>query len=239
MCGIAGILRFKDGADDRPTVEAMTAMIERRGPDDGGVEREGRLTLGNRRLAILDLSDAGHQPMRSADGRFLISFNGEIYNYKDVSRELGLSTADLRSSADTEVLLHSWMRWGPSALDKLVGQFAFSVYDSRERRLWLARDRFGEKPLFYHEDPGALSFASSIPALLEVPWVHRDLDEDAIAEYVTLRYVVSPRTVVTGVKKLPGGHLLTADDGGIRIDRWYAPHFDPDPPKRLQKDAVE
>ncbi len=239
MCGIAGILRFKAGPDDRGAVRAMTAKIERRGPDDQGIESEGLLTLGNRRLAILDLSDAGHQPMRSSDGRYLISFNGEIYNYKDVSRELELGPGDLHSSTDTEVVLNAWARWGPGTLDRLVGQFAFAVYDTQDRRLWLVRDRFGEKPLFYHQDASALSFASSIPALLEVPWVPRELDPESMAEYVTLRYVVSPRTVMAGINKLPGGHYLTADADGVRIDRWYAPHFKPISPKRKQDDAVE
>jgi len=239
MCGVAGILRLRNESDDRATVNAMTAKLERRGPDDQGIENEGPLTLGNRRLAILDLSDAGHQPMRSTDGRYLISFNGEIYNYKDVSRELELDKNRLRSSSDTEVLLHAWARWGPATLDRLVGQFAFAMYDNQERRLWLARDRFGEKPLFYHENSSALSFASSIPALLGVPWIPRELDPDAMAEYVTLRYVVSPRTVMAGIKKLPGGHFLTADNRGVRVERWYAPHFNPRPMARKREDAVE
>lgn len=217
----------------------MVEQLERRGPDDEGIERDGLVTLGNRRLAILDLSSAGHQPMRSADGRYLVTFNGEIYNYRDVQRELGIRPSELRSSSDTEVLLLAWQRWGREALDRFVGQWAFAVYDATERRLWLARDRFGEKPLFYHSDGAALTFASSLPALIQAPWVPRELDHDALIEYVTLRYVVSPRTVLADVHKLPGGHLLTADADGVRVDRWYEPHFKPASRRRRRGELVE
>ncbi len=239
MCGIAGVYRFHETEDDRPTVRAMVRRLERRGPDDEGIEQEGPVTLGNRRLAILDLSDAGHQPMRSPDGRFLITFNGEIYNHDDVREQLGIERSALRSTTDTEVLLRAWARWGSSSLDRLVGQFAFGVFDTLERRLWLARDRFGEKPLFYHQDDTAFAFASSIPALVQAPWVPRKLDEHAMLDYATLRYVVSPRTVLSGVFKLPGGHLLSVSPDGIHIDRWYVPRFRPDVGNRSRPALVE
>jgi asparagine synthase (glutamine-hydrolysing) len=225
MCGIAGIYRFGDEHDDTPVVEAMTRRLERRGPDGAGVEHDGAVTVGNRRLRILDLSDAGSQPMRSPTGRYLITFNGEIYNYGDLRREMGLEEKQLRSRTDTEVLLYAWERWGAAALDRMVGQWAFAIYDSDERRLWLARDRFGEKPLFYHQSAEALVFASSIPALLEAPGVPRELDGDALVEYLTLRYVVSGRTVVSKVEKLPGGHLLRVGPEGVELKRWYEPRF--------------
>jgi len=229
MCGIAGILRLKDEADDRSTVAAMLVPLRHRGPDGEGIEKEGGLTVGHRRLAVVDLSDAGRQPMRSRSGRLLISFNGEIYNYRELRRELGLTARDLRSNSDTEVLLAAWERWGPAALDRMVGQWGFAIYDRDSRRLWLARDRFGEKPLYYHADSGSLCFASSIPALLKAPWVGRELDPEALAEYLTLRYVISPRTVVSGVLKLPAGHLLTAGPEGVDLRRWYDPRFVSDP----------
>jgi asparagine synthase (glutamine-hydrolysing) len=239
MCGIAGVYRFHEKEDDRPIVRAMIACLERRGPDDRGIEQEGPLTLGNRRLAILDLSEAGHQPMRSPSGRFLISFNGEIYNYKDVRRELGVRRSELRSGTDTEILLLAWERWGPGTLPRLAGQFAFGVFDIAERRLWIARDRFGEKPLFCHHDDGAFTFASSIPALIQAPWISRELDTDAVREYAALRYVVSPRTVLSDVRKLPGGHLLEVSPDGVRSDRWYVPRFRPDVGKRSRAALVE
>lgn len=225
MCGIAGVFRLRDEVDDLATVETMTDSLEPRGPDDRGIERVGALTLGNRRLAILDLSDAGHQPMRSDSGRYVISFNGEIYNYKEVRRELGLNQSALRSTSDTEVILVAWERWGPAALERMVGQWAFAIYDSQDKRLWLSRDRLGEKPLFYHLDDSTLTFASSLPALTQAPWVPREIDGDALVEYLTMRYVVAPRTILTGIRKLPGGHLLTVDAHGVRIERWYTPHF--------------
>jgi asparagine synthase (glutamine-hydrolysing) len=227
MCGIAGIYRFDTDSDDADLVGAMTDRLQRRGPDGAGVEHDGAATLGNRRLRILDLTDAGQQPMRSPDGRYLITFNGEIYNHDDIRRELGVDRSQLTSRTDTEILLLAWTRWGEEALERLVGQWAFAVYDSRQRRLWLSRDRFGEKPLFFHRNGSALTFASTIPALLEAPWVPRRLDGDALLEYLTMRYVVSPRTVLEGINKIPGGWLLRAGPGGVELRRWYEPRFRP------------
>ncbi|MEJ2721835.1 MAG: asparagine synthase (glutamine-hydrolyzing), partial [bacterium] len=195
--------------------------------------------LGNRRLAILDLSAAGHQPMWSPDGRYVISFNGEIYNHDNVREELGIKRSDLRSTTDTEILLRAWGRWRAGSLDRLVGQWAFALFDTLERRLWLCRDRFGEKPLFYHRGDAAFTFASSIPALIEAPWVPRSLDDDAIREYATLRYVVSPRTVVSSVFKVPGGHLLRVSPDGVESQRWYAPRFRPHAARRSRAALVE
>jgi asparagine synthase (glutamine-hydrolysing) len=225
VCGIAGILRLREARDDTAVVEAMCAEIVRRGPDDAGVVREGRATLGNRRLAILDLSAAGHQPMRSASGRLLITFNGEIYNYRDIAKELGLGERDLKSHSDTEVILHAWERWGEDALERMVGQWAFAMWDGREERLWLARDRFGEKPLFFHRDADALAFASSVAALVKAPWVPREIDESALFELVSTRYVLSPRTVLRDVKKLGPGEIMRVDAAGVDVRRWYAPVF--------------
>ncbi len=242
MCGIAGVLRPNGETDDRATVEAMLVTLRRRGPDCEGIEREGPLTVGHRRLAVVDLSDAARQPMRSHSGRLLVTYNGEIYNFRELRKELGLTERDLRSRSDTEVLLAAWERWGPAALDRMVGQWAFAIYDRDSRRLWLARDRFGEKPLYYHTAPGSLSFASSIPALLKAPWVGRDLDPEALAEYLTLRYVISPRTVVSGILKLPAGHLLTVGPEGTELRQWYDPRFVPDaepPTLSCRRDLVD
>jgi len=203
----------------------MCAEIVRRGPDDAGIVRDGRVTFGNRRLAILDLSEAGHQPMRSASGRLLITFNGEIYNYRDIAADLGLGARDLKSHSDTEVILHAWERWGEGALDRMVGQWAFAIWDRDQERLWLARDRFGEKPLFYHRDADALTFASSIAALVKAAWVPREIDEGALFELVSTRYVLAPRTVLRDVAKLGGGELMRVDRAGVEVRRWYDPAF--------------
>ena len=226
MCGIAGIYRSSADPGDEATVRRMVARLERRGPDDEGVAVVPRAVFGNRRLAILDLSEKGHQPMVSADGRYVVTLNGEIYNFRELAHELGLAPEALRSHSDTEVLLHAWARWGPDSLPRLVGQWAFAMYDRSTERLTLARDRFGEKPLFYHADAGRVAFASSLEALLEDRSIGRTLDRRALAEYVTLRYVVSPRTVVDGVRKLEGGHLLELAPDGTRAERgWYAHPF--------------
>ncbi|HZR79520.1 MAG TPA: asparagine synthase (glutamine-hydrolyzing) [Candidatus Binatia bacterium] len=225
MCGIAGVLRRQGEGDDRDVVAAMLGCLARRGPDGEGLVADGPLTLGHRRLAVLDLSDAGAQPMRHPNGRLLLSFNGEVYNFEELRRDLGLRPEDLRSHTDTEIILHAWERWGPAALDRMVGQWAIAVWDRAERRLWLARDRFGEKPLFYHDSRQALVFASSLAAVLKPPWVARELDRSALVEYLTLRYVVAPRTVAAGCRKVRPGHLVVADDSGAEERRWYEPRF--------------
>jgi len=226
MCGIAGIYRAEGRwPGDRDIVLSMMERLVRRGPDADGLIETDAATLGHRRLAILDLSDAGNQPMSSASGRFLATYNGEIYNFRDLRDELGVRQEDLRSTSDTEILLLAWERWGPGVLPRMVGQWAFAIYDREERRLWLARDRFGEKPLFWHEGNGVLTFASSLAALVAVPWVPGELDPEALAEYVSLRYVISPRTVLRGVRKLPPGHCLSAGPEGIKDFLWYEPRF--------------
>ncbi len=227
MCGIAGIFRRRSTGSDAATVHSMLGVLQRRGPDAEGFWAEGPMTLGHRRLSILDLSDAGRQPMVSASGRYVISYNGEVYNFADLREELGFEKSDLRSSSDTEVLLLAWERWGPAALDRMVGPWAFALYDREEQRLWLARDRFGEKPLFFHESDGRIAFSSTLSALMKVPGVPREIDDDALLEYLTIRYVVAPRTILREVQKVPGGHLLEVGPEGAQLRRWYDPRFRP------------
>jgi asparagine synthase (glutamine-hydrolysing) len=238
MCGISGIFRFSSDGDDLATVERMLDALGRRGPDDVGVTSRGPVVLGHRRLAILDRSPAGHQPMVSHSGRFVLSFNGEIYNYRELCEELGLAPSSLRSSSDSEVLLLAWERWGWAALDRLVGQWAFAILDTLDNRLWLARDRFGEKPLFLHVDDQRLAFASTLSALMLAPGTPRELDPQAIVEYLTLRYVVHPRTVLLGVRKLSPGHCLEVGrDGSVREREWYAPRFRVTPRRKPRSQA--
>ena len=226
MCGIAGIFRFGGQGEDVAIVEQMLTGLRRRGPDDAGTRGCGPVVLGNRRLAILDRTSAGHQPMTSASGRLVVTFNGEIYNYRELCRELAVDPKSLRSGSDTEVLLLAWERWGPEALSRFVGQWAFALYDTIERRLWLARDRFGEKPLYLHSSDERTVFSSSLGSLMVAPGVPRELDPHAISEYLSLRYVVSPRTVLLGVHKLPPGHWLEIGvSGPIREHEWYSPRF--------------
>ncbi len=239
MCGITGIIRLSGHGDDLAVVRAMNDRLIPRGPDDEGTHQEPAVTLGNRRLAIQDLSPAGHMPMTSASGRHVVTFNGEIYNHHELARELGLTEGDLRSSSDTEVLLHAWERWGEDALDRLVGQFAFAMLERATGRVWLARDRFGEKPLYYHHDGAALTFASSIPALVAAPWVPRELDPDVLPEYLTMRYVMAPRTVLRDVAKLEPGHVLSVAGGEIKKRQWYRPRFERAGRRRSRAALVE
>lgn len=222
MCGIAGIFRQDRADDDLDVVRRMLVALRRRGPDDEGLFQDGPVTLGHRRLAILDLTAAARQPMHSPDGRWVVCYNGEIYNFQDLREELGLAADALRTRSDTEILLLAWARWGEAALERLVGQFAFALLDRVAGRMWLVRDRFGEKPLFYHRSAQGLAFASNIEALLQVPWIHAELDPAALAEYVGMRYVVSPRTVLRGIHKLPPGSLLVMDRERLHEPRsWY------------------
>ncbi|MEZ5065614.1 MAG: asparagine synthase (glutamine-hydrolyzing) [bacterium] len=240
MCGIAGVYHFGERRDLFPgVVGAMTERMVARGPDDSGVWRDSTIELGHRRLAIVDLTEAGRQPMVSACERWVLCFNGEIYNHEDLAREVGLDRTAFRSTSDTEVLLEGWARLGADILPRLVGQFAFALYDRRERRLWLVRDRFGEKPLFHHGDATRLTFASSIEALLAAPWVSRELDREAARELVALRYVVSPRTVLRDVRKVPPGHLLRIDRGGVARERWYEIPARAERPRPLHEEDVE
>jgi asparagine synthase (glutamine-hydrolysing) len=225
MCGIAGIYRYRGKGNDSAAVQAMLTRLERRGPDDGGIAVAEPAVLGHRRLAILDLTSAGHQPMRSATGRYWLTFNGEIYNYDEVRCELGLECSAMRSRTDSEILLRAWERWGAQVLPRLAGQWAFAIFDTIERRLWLVRDRFGEKPLFYHESTEALVFASSLEALVQHPQVPHELDPDCLVEYVTLRYVVSPRTVLREIKKLGPGQLLEVGPEGSVARTWWTPRL--------------
>ena len=225
MCGIAGIYRYHGEGNDPAIVQAMLTRLQRRGPDDGGIAVADPAVLGHRRLAILDLSPAGHQPMRSATGRYWITFNGEIYNYADLRRELGFNCSAMRSRTDSEIMLLGWERWGAELLPRMVGQWAFAVFDTVERRLWLSRDRFGEKPLFYHESTEALVFASTLEALVQHPQVPHELDPESLIEYVTLRYVVGPRTVLREVKKLGPGQLLEVGPEGSHVSTWWTPHI--------------
>lgn len=217
----------------------MLRTMERRGPDGEGLVRSGRVILGHRRLAIIDLDPRANQPLSTTDRRFLISFNGEIYNYRELMARLGLSQDDLRTKGDTEIVLHAWAAWGRACLDQLVGQFALAIYDRFEDELWLARDRFGEKPLYYHQCGAALSFASTMGALLELPWIERALDPSSVREYLTYRYCIAPRTVVRGIQKLPAGHLLRVRYRRPETHPWYRGRFGESNARTSRRDLVE
>jgi asparagine synthase (glutamine-hydrolysing) len=216
MCGIAGFWdrRSRVESDLRAPIEKMTVAIAHRGPDDSGVfvDEAAGVALGSRRLAIIDLSDAGHQPMATSDGRFVIAYNGEIYNFGDLRRELASRGVRFRGSSDTEVLLTGIQVWGLKAtLQRCNGMFALAVWDRSERRLQLARDRFGEKPLYYGWCGGAFLFGSELKALAGHPAFNPEIDRDALALYFRHNCVPAPYTIYREFSQLYQGSIFTLD----------------------------
>ncbi|MDE5453008.1 asparagine synthase (glutamine-hydrolyzing) [Bradyrhizobium sp. CSA112] len=222
MCGIAGYLNF-DGKPASPVIlKAMTDMLVHRGPDDEGQLVEGGLGLGHRRLSIIDLYPTGHQPMASSGGHLVISFNGEIYNYRELRLELETLGYSFRSESDTEVLLSALEAWGEKALLRLNGMFAFVLYDRRERCLLLARDRYGIKPLYYVTVGQTVMFASEIKAFIAHPAFKADLNPDGLIEYMSFQNFLTDRTLYKNVHILPAGNVLSiAMQGPVRAPRQY------------------
>jgi asparagine synthase (glutamine-hydrolysing) len=220
MCGIAGILRFERSARvEQRLLTAMADSIAHRGPDDEGYFVDGNVGLAHRRLSIIDL-DGGRQPL-SGPGGTTVVFNGEIYNYRELTAELEAGGHRFATRSDTETIVHAYERYGAGCVERFRGMFAFALWDARRRRLLLARDRLGIKPLYYYSSPGLLVFASEIKALLEHPAVPREVDPEALELYLALRYVPGPRTMFRGIFKLQPGHLMVCDENGPRIRRWW------------------
>lgn len=219
------------GRHDPALLAAMTASLRHRGPDGDGLHVDGGLGLGHRRLAVLDLA-GGAQPMHRADGQAVITFNGEIYNYQALRREL-LTSLPLRTNSDTEVLLAGHQLWGTAGLlARVRGMFAFALWDAADRSLLLARDHLGIKPLYYAVlADGALLFASEPKALLCCPEVDRGLDLTSLDAYLDLFYVPSPRSIFRGINQLPPGHTLTWREGQVHIARWWDPAPRPADPR--------
>lgn len=209
MCGIAG---FTGPNDDRSGewLETMTASLAHRGPDGQGTWTDGAMNLGHRRLAILDLGDGGRQPMVSPSGRVVV-FNGEIYNHLDLRQQLTGFTFKTRS--DTETLLAAWDHWGPSCLERLVGMFAFALWEPDSGRLFLARDRLGKKPLYLWRQGRFLAFASEAKALLHLPDIHTRacLDVRAMADFLCFGYVLGEKSAWAGISRLPPAHWAAFD----------------------------
>jgi asparagine synthase (glutamine-hydrolysing) len=208
MCGIAGIIDLRQRRPDRALLERMCNAMRYRGPDDEGYYLDRNVALGQRRLEIIDLA-GGRQPMSNEDGTVWISFNGEIYNFQELRRQLQQRGHKFATRSDTEVIVHAYEEYGVQCVERLRGMFALAIWDQRRRQLLLARDRVGKKPLFYTLADGRFIFASELPALLAHPAVRRDLDHSAIDDYLTYGYIPAPRTPFHGVDKLPPAHYLT------------------------------
>ena len=219
MCGIAGMASAAPTADSR-LVEAMSRAVAHRGPDGSGLVVRPHAVLAHRRLAIIDVA-GGKQPLSNEDGTIWITYNGEVYNHAALRADLEARGHVFRTASDTEAIVHAYEEDGPECVRRLRGMFAFGLWDGRRRRLVLARDRFGIKPVYYARVGRDLIFASELRALLASPDVDRTLDEDALACYLALRYVPAPMTLVRGVRKLPPASLLVWHDGELRIERYW------------------
>jgi asparagine synthase (glutamine-hydrolysing) len=227
MCGICGIYAFGDSfAVGEQLVTTMRDRMVHRGPDDGGTwtSANGRLAFGHRRLSIVDLSRAGHQPMSNEDGTVWITYNGEVYNHAALRAELEARGHVYRSHTDTESIIHLWEEEGPRCVERLQGMFAFAIWDERRQELFMARDRLGVKPLYYAFLPGGLVFASEIKSLLAHPAVVPDLDEEAFSHYLTFACTPAPLTLFANVRKLaPAERMIVSRDGRSKSDTYWSP----------------
>jgi asparagine synthase (glutamine-hydrolysing) len=229
MCGICGVV----GQPDERLIKSMLARIEHRGPDDEGVyigeaSTGERVGLGHRRLSIIDLSPAGHEPMPDASGRIWLTYNGEIYNFKDLRRELESLGHRFKSETDAEVIIYAYIEWGRECLSRFNGMFAFAIWDARDESLFIARDRLGIKPLYYADTTAGFAFASEIKALLAIPGFERTPDLDALDQFMTFLWTPDPRTAFRGVLKLPPAHYLVYRNGKTEVSEYWDLSFDED-----------
>ena len=238
MCGIVGLV-FRDPSRscDPELVTAMRDSAIHRGPDDAGVFVDGAVGLGHRRLSIIDLA-GGHQPMADATGTSWIVFNGEIYNYRTLREQLVAKGYRFQTHSDTEVILNLYADAGEACVSQMNGMFAFAIWDSRRRSLFLARDRMGVKPLYYADTPAAFAFASEIKALFASRLVTPECRDEALAEYLTFRQVAGPDTMFRGIKALPPGCTMTLRDGVARMSQYWNLRPSDEPSARSYTEAV-
>ncbi|MFZ2088484.1 MAG: asparagine synthase (glutamine-hydrolyzing) [Desulfobaccales bacterium] len=221
MCGFCGMLNFDEEAPaDREVLERMTVTLQHRGPDDVGHYLAGPVGLGHRRLSIIDLA-TGRQPLSNEDGSIWIVYNGELYNYREMRAKLEKAGHSFATLSDTEVIVHAYEEYGAESLKAMNGMFAFALWDARRRRLLLARDRMGIKPLYYARLPRCFVFGSELKALLAHPQLERRLDTTALSLYLSLEYVPTPHSIFAGVHKLPPGHFLVLEDSQIRLESYW------------------
>jgi asparagine synthase (glutamine-hydrolysing) len=229
MCGICGVV----GRPDEQLIKRMLGRIAHRGPDDEGLliretSSGESVGLGHRRLSIIDLSPAGREPMSDRSGQVWLTYNGEIYNFKELRRELEARGHRFRSDTDAEVIIYAYIEWGRACLERLNGMFAFAIWDARDETLLLARDRLGIKPLYYAETSAGFAFASEIKALLEIPGFRAEVDRAALDQFMTFLWVPDPKTAFRGVYKLPPAHSLVYRDGRAEISEYWDVRFQED-----------
>lgn len=237
MCGFVGFIDENDQTyDHRAAIVAMADAIAHRGPDSEGYFEDGRAALGFRRLAIIDLAGA-NQPLYNENRSLVLVFNGEIYNYRELRRQLIAAGHAFSTQGDAEVVLHGFERWGEGVLDRLRGMFAFALYDTATGELFCARDAFGIKPLYYAAEGGRILFGSEIKGLLAHPHARRSLNERRLAHWLCMEYLPDEETLFEGVRKLPAGHWLRWRNGRAERGRWFVPRFAPDAGRSLEESA--
>ncbi len=226
MCGICGKVTFGEAREDTyDLIREMTSALDHRGPDDSGhfefISKTFSLFFGHTRLSVIDLSQSGHQPMQTLDGRYTLIYNGELYNYHELKTELKREGVEFTGTSDSEVLLHLFAREKLAALPKLNGMFSFALYDSEEKSVYIARDRFGIKPLYYYKDVGKFVFASELGSLLKDKSIKRELDYEALYHYLSFNFIPAPNTIFQNIKKLEPGHYLKLTGNRLEVERWY------------------
>jgi asparagine synthase (glutamine-hydrolysing) len=229
MCGICGVV----GEADEQLIKNMLARIAHRGPDDEGIyiaaaANDIRVGLGHRRLSIIDLSAAGHEPMSDAQGEIWLTYNGEIYNFKEIRKELEKRGHKFKSESDAEVVIYAYREWGLNALAMFNGMFAFAIWDARNHSLLLARDRLGIKPVYYADTPAGFAFASEIKALLAIPNFKREVDLQSLDQFLSFLWTPDPDTLFCGVKKLPPAHFLVYQNGVAEVRQYWDLEFNED-----------
>jgi len=216
MCGIAGIFNLDSHEPVSPRLlKAMTDALLHRGPDDEGFYVAGPVGLGHRRLSIIDL-EGGHQPLANEDNTVWVVFNGEIYNFIDLHVELVKKGHTFKTRSDTEAIVHLYEEEGERCFERLRGMFAIAVWDARKRKLILARDRVGKKPLFYFYDGSRIAFASEMKGLLELPKIPREIDLEAVSDYFSFLYIPAPKSIFKHIRKVLPGHYVVVSDARIR-----------------------
>ncbi len=222
MCGIAGIY----GVSDKPLVKRMCDKIIHRGPDEDGYYVDDKVSLGMRRLSIIDLN-TGSQPIFNEDGSIVVVFNGEIYNFKELREELEQNGHKFQTNSDTEVIVHAYEDYGYECLKRFNGMFAIALWDTTRNELFLARDRMGIKPLYYARIDETVVFASEIKSILEHAGIKRAVNERALADYFILRYVPAPLTLFKGIRKLEPGCYMVVTEKGIEKKKYWSLEFEP------------
>ena len=238
MCGVAGFLNMAGEPASPVLLKKMTDAIEHRGPDGEGQWVDGPVAIGHRRLSIIDLSPAGHQPMMTPDGRYVLSYNGEIYNFKELRVELEAQGARFRSDTDSEVVLYAVAFWGVEALNRFNGMFAFALWDTREKSLLLARDRYGIKPLYYARQGSRFWFASEHKAIVADSLFTREMNLPALLEYMTFQNIFTDQTLLKDVSILPAGHWmsLSLETGETKKHQYWDFHFaEPESPAATEE----